>query len=330
MELAVNGCMPPFKSIAWGCAMAALLWACSSANTQHEASDAGKAGSADGGSQAAGSGSGGSSSGGSSSGGSGGSSTAGRAGSAAGGAGSTAGCHDASECPSKVTPPFGGISMCLVPGQVPPSGGCGAPQWCGQCSCPPQPQAPSGTGTPCQTSDDCPKPSAGSATASVCNAAAGACTACAQDSDCPSSAPVCGQVNELFVPGAMSFRVCNVCAMDSDCPSERPHCQASYGIAACVACLTTADCQSGTCSNGTCTPVCSPTQSCGVARQCNAQQRCEALSCQSDADCPTNFNCSGGHCAQRSCTSDAVCDGNCVNGFCYESLGTCYELLQAA
>lgn len=316
------------KSIA--CAMAALLWACSSSNTQQTAGNDGSSGNGQGGSQVGGSGSGGSQSAGnagSSTAGSAGSSMAGNAGSLSAGGTNGQGCHDAAECPNVTKPPFGGFMLCLLPGQAPPSGGCGAPQWCGQCDCPPQPMAPSGTGTPCETSQDCPAPAGVGATASVCDA--GACTACAQDSDCPSALPVCGQVSVQY-QGATSFRACKACAQDSDCPAERPYCQGSYGVSSCVACRTTADCQSGVCSNGACTPACGPSQPCGSALQCSAELRCEALSCQSDAACPANFACTGGHCARRACTSDAVCEGNCLSGACYDSLGTCYLQLQAA
>lgn len=309
--------------------MAAVLVGCSSGDTLPKEGGSGAGGGENtaGSTNAAGQSSGGSGNGGHTAG-SGGSPVVGSGGSQTAGAGGKGaeGCHNVAECPSRVTPPFGGVPMCLVPGQAPPSGGCGAPQWCGQCSCPAQPQVPMGTGMACQTSQDCPEPGAGTSAARVCNGAT--CTACVQDSDCPNST-VCGQVTTLFGAGPTNFRICTACNLDSDCPSARPFCQANYGASACVACRTTSDCQSGICSSGTCTPVCSAAAPCGPALQCNAQQRCEALSCQRDVDCPKNIACSGGHCARRACTSDATCEGNCVNGFCYDSLGTCYELLQA-
>ncbi|MEO8901272.1 MAG: hypothetical protein ABI488_06185 [Polyangiaceae bacterium] len=256
--------------------------------------------------------------------------SAGRQASGGSGAASSNGCHDVSECPS--TMPGFGTSMCLTPGQSPPSPGCGVQTWCGKCSCPPQPQAPTGTGMACQTNQDCPQPTAAApVVASVCSD--GNCTACAQNSDCPTSAPVCESSQTAFNPAnpvqPMSYRACTVCAADTDCPNDRPHCQGSDAGTACVACRTTSDCADGVCSGGACVPGCGPAQACGQAMECTPQHRCEALSCQVDADCLKNQACTAGHCARRTCASDAACDGNCVNGSCFEALGTCFVFVPA-
>lgn len=315
--------------IAWGAA--ALLLACGSAATSGgNGSSAGSAGSgaqSSGGSPSADAGHAGVGLGGAHAIGGSGGSSAGNANAAAGnGAGGFQGCHQASECTNTRPPPLPfAIVMCLNPGESAPGPGCGAPQWCGQCNCPPQPTPPLGNGMACQSNADCPQPNATAPTASVCNS--GTCTACTQNSDCPSSTPTCGTVTAQFID---SFRACSVCTADTDCPSARPHCQGSYGVSACVECRTTADCASGVCSNGSCTPQCTASQACGAGMQCNAQQRCEALSCQSDADCLANQACTMGHCGRRACTTDPMCQGACVNGGCYDSLGTCYVYLQAA
>lgn len=47
-------------------------------------------------------------------------------------------------------------------------------------------------------------------------------------------------------------------------------------------------------------------------------------SCQSDVDCPTDFECAGGSCGRKGCAADANCSGYCVNGLCYSTPGTCY------
>ena len=305
--------------MAWS--VAALLCACGSGRSQEGANGGGAAGNAGGEIQAGGfqqtAGTSGSPNAGA-----GGNHNAGSSGTATtGGGASSQGCHSVSECPTGAF----GIAMCLVPGQAPPAASCGAPQWCGQCSCPPQPAMPAGTGMACETNQDCPLPTANTVSASICSN--GTCSACAQDSDCSSSLPACGSVQPRFAP---SFRLCSACVVDSDCPSERPHCQGSYGVSACVACLTTADCSTGVCNLGSCIPQCSPTQACGEAMECSTEQRCQALSCQSDVDCPVNYACTNGHCGRRACTADAACVGNCVNGACYQALGTCYLFMQAA
>ncbi|HET7544229.1 MAG TPA: hypothetical protein VFK05_30370 [Polyangiaceae bacterium] len=309
--------------LAWS--LAAFLLACGSGTTgenagragsgsQSNSSDAGAGGAHTG----AGAGAGGAQAAGAS-----GSHSAGNGGSAnSGGGAGIPGCHTPSDCPSSTpTNPVSGVVMCLSPGQATPSPGCGAPQWCGQCNCPPQ---PTGDGMPCQTNADCPAPNATAQTASLCNA--GACTACTQNSDCPSTLPKCGSVMAQF---STSFQLCTACAADSDCPSERPYCQGSYGVTACVACRTTTDCASGVCASGVCVSQCTANAQCGEAMECSSAQRCQPLSCQSDADCPTNRACTNGYCSRRACTSDAVCQGACVNGGCYDSLGRCFVYTQA-
>ena len=314
--------------LAWS--LAAFLMACGSGTTHGGADGTGTAGNAGSGAQSNGGdiGAGGAraaaGNGGDHAAGNGGNHSAGTGGRAsAGSAGSSIqGCHSASDCPSN-TPsnPIPGIVMCLAPGQPTPSSTCGAPQWCGQCNCPAQPM---GNGMRCQTNADCPAPNATSPTASVCNA--GTCTACTENSDCPSALPNCGTVTAEF---SNAFRMCTACATDSDCPSERPYCEGNYGITACVACRTTADCASGVCNGGVCAPQCTANTQCGEAMECTAEQRCRPLSCLSDADCPTNRACTNGHCSRRACTSDAMCEGACVNGGCYDSLGRCFVYLQA-
>lgn len=295
--------------VAAGAALA--LAACGSSEAPRDAS---------GGSAVAGRHAGGTSSGGTSSGGS----HDGGAQSGGSGGATKAGCHDASECPPTTQPPFGGTTMCLLPGQAPPAGGCGAPMWCGQCSCPPQPPVPLGNGQACQTGADCPKPMDGFATATVC--AAGQCGVCAENSDCPEAAPVCGAVQSGFM-GGPTFRLCTACALDAQCPNERPHCQLNYGLSKCVACVTTAECATGVCFEGSCTPSCGADKPCGGALECSPELRCGPLSCSNDSVCPVNMACNAGHCARKACTSDTMCQGACVSGFCYDSLGTCYTQL---
>jgi len=108
------------------------------------------------------------------------------------------------------------------------------------------------------------------------------------------------------------------CSTDADCvrdggstggtmicdsaPSSYCYC---YGAMICVVgCRTNADCSSG--------QACNPSHSC--------QNTCVA----GDGKCPANFSCgASGFCQQNSCTSDSECSGFCVNGWCYQTLGTC-------
>ncbi|HXK18914.1 MAG TPA: hypothetical protein VNG33_13980, partial [Polyangiaceae bacterium] len=279
------------------------------------------------GSSAAGDHSGGSNSGGSNSGGGG---AGGNHSSGAGG--SMSGCDSVADCPA--TPLSVGITHCLWPGESPPSSGCGAPQWCGQCSCPPMPRAPAGTGMQCTTNADCPAATPGLSTAGVC--AAGSCTQCATNTDCPTEAPICSSVQVALFPGAApgttpTFHVCVACQTDTDCPGAKPHCSLEGGTAACVACTSTIGCAQGVCASGACVPGCGPAQPCSSPLQeCGALQRCQALSCASSASCPPNTDCAAGHCGRRTCTADAQCDqGACVKGICYETRGTCYVQMLA-
>lgn len=308
--------------------MAGLLLAgCGTATGSAGSSDfsAGAAGngSTAGSDDSGGSGNGGSSSGAGSSGGGRGGNKAGGSASVAGsgGVGMASGCHTAADCPtSNLNGPIPSLSQCLSPGQSPPAATCGAVGWCGQCNCGPQPQAPLGNGMSCQTSADCPAASSGVATASVCDM--GLCTQCATSSDCPASAPACGTIRGT--PPQL-LRVCVECLADSDCPSAKPHCGGTGGISKCGVCASDQDCATGICSDGACMPGCTAQSPCpSPLTACAATERCEALTCETDAACPANATCQQGHCLRRSCTKDGDCDsGGCVNGVCYETLGTC-------
>jgi hypothetical protein len=58
---------------------------------------------------------------------------------------------------------------------------------------------------------------------------------------------------------------------------------------------------------------------------CSSNHRCIPRTCASQADCPDLFACVPEKvCAREKCTSDDDCGpGACVNGACYNSLGTC-------
>ncbi|HVY25321.1 MAG TPA: hypothetical protein VHB79_02175 [Polyangiaceae bacterium] len=241
--------------------------------------------------------------------------------------GSAGGCHTAAECPmGNASNGTFGVAQCLAPGQATPPVGCGAVGWCGQCSCGPQPQLPLGNGMSCTQSIDCPAASPKASTASLCDM--GVCTQCITSADCPATAPACGMVRSNIT---QLFRMCLECQVDSDCPATSAHCSLSGGLGHCVTCASDKDCQFGICSSGGCVPGCSAQSPCpSPLTRCGATQRCEALPCDNDAACPHNAVCKQGACARRSCAQDRDCDtGGCVNGLCYETLGTCYTQMFA-
>jgi hypothetical protein len=75
----------------------------------------------------------------------------------------------------------------------------------------------------------------------------------------------------------------------------------------------------------TCTPGCTSDDDCPAHLECDATNRCSAKSCGGETDCPANYGCSGGSCARRSCSSDADCEGYCVDGTCYADPGWCWD-----
>jgi hypothetical protein len=72
-----------------------------------------------------------------------------------------------------------------------------------------------------------------------------------------------------------------------------------------------------------CQQGCLDDTGCQLGEACGADHRCRPRTCAGPADCPLNFDCSGGACARRSCASDGVCQGACVNGRCYPTVGYC-------
>jgi hypothetical protein len=69
-----------------------------------------------------------------------------------------------------------------------------------------------------------------------------------------------------------------------------------------------------------CSAGCAIDADCGPGLACNGTHRCEPASC---GTCPTNFACTSGKCARKSCKADTECVGYCVLGACYATPGTC-------
>ena len=259
--------------------------------------------------------------------GSGGASGSGAAIGSGGASGASSGCRSNADCSNASTLPGSAqIATCLSPFASPPGlgFGCGAVQWCGQCSCPPMPIAPYGNGASCSADMKCPAPGAadaGAEVASICNN--GTCTECATTADCPAARPACASVGGSFGQG---FRACTECASDADCGAAKPHCVLAPGVGgSCQLCSTTRDCASGVCSQNACVPGCDAQHPCtDPVTRCSAAQRCEAIPCSGSSACPLNMQCAAGYCARSACSSDADCEGYCVNKECQEKLGICY------
>ncbi len=176
---------------------------------------------------------------------------------------------------------------------APPRDICGAPNWCGQCTCPSMP--PYGAGNFCDESTPCPDPDASPSTygtASICDPTSNSCGTCISDEDCGT-----GQ-----------------CVSDS-----------YSGGKTCVGCQQDADCETGTCSiNHVCVPECSGDHDCERNEVCSAKERCEPRLCKADSDCHAQSECLDGRCSTRVCNSDDNCDaGYCVLGLCSDAPGRC-------
>jgi hypothetical protein len=247
-------------------------------------------------------------------------------------------CHEASECVDPNMASFG-IAECVPPGATPaPDTGCGALSWCGQCSCPPEPQVPYGTYNTCTTDDDCLSADADAGVtmhyASHCDSS-GQCVECSTDVDCPTGFPRCGQVPGNLGNGAPLCQECNVA---SDCPSDRPFCALTSGFGGgtlygeCKQCQATTDCEVGVCSGGTCVAECSDAAPCqSPLSECGAAGRCVPKSCTVAGDCPEQTVCNNGACELKACAADSECPGGaCVNGTCHTGVGMCYFHYPAA
>jgi hypothetical protein len=252
-----------------------------------------------------------------------------------GGSGATAGtgggdgalCRSSNDCGGSTSSFF----ECVPPGVTPtPYSSCGAPQWCGQCSCGPEPLAPYGTGQSCgEGLDACPSVETTpgfESYAGVCGADL-LCTACVLDGDCSLEAPRCA-------PGRTGFGTeCFECLEAVDCPAARPHCvplqafDSGYAGGACQECVQASDCALGICLEGTCQPQCETSETCASEfLHCSAAQRCEPPSCLDSSECAEFGECAAGLCSRRLCASDRECEGGaCVNGACYSGAGSCVE-----
>jgi len=151
----------------------------------------------------------------------------------------------------------------------------------------------------------------GSGGTSYPGAGGGVGSDCRSQADCgsatvtclaPGESPGCGICQQLKAP----------CTVDGDCASRG---------AAWICELAACSCSAAK----SCVQGCTDSGGCATGQFCGADHRCAANLCTpGDRSCLPNFTCgSDGHCARKTCNTDADCSGACVEGQCYPRPGTC-------
>jgi hypothetical protein len=81
-----------------------------------------------------------------------------------------------------------------------------------------------------------------------------------------------------------------------------------------------------------CIPGCLSDANCESGQACTVTHHCVARACLGNGDCPQYFDCTSNAgtgaqlCARRLCSSDENCMGGfCVEGRCYDALGSCFS-----
>jgi hypothetical protein len=150
--------------------------------------------------------------------------------------------------------------------------------------------------------------------ATVCTHVQDATSSCCErDDDCSSAMfQTCAPAGAAQGCGICTVPT-NPCHADSDCAGS-----GSNMICTQVAC----DCDNAM----ECTPGCTAATDCGDGQTCDlSTSRCAPTACTGSGAgaCPADFECKRGHCSRLSCTTDADCDGYCVEGACYSTAGEC-------
>lgn len=103
------------------------------------------------------------------------------------------------------------------------------------------------------------------------------------------------------------------CGADVDCPpQQRCYRSAPSGVWSPPVCCAPPGCQSD--------------RVCGEGNRCDENGHCVPISCTTDDECPTVFQCSSGLCSRRTCSDDSACSsGFCVFRVCRTQLGTCRQ-----
>ncbi|MEZ4438691.1 MAG: hypothetical protein R3B72_06360 [Polyangiaceae bacterium] len=139
---------------------------------------------------------------------------------------------------------------------------------------------------------------------------------CRGDGDCADASQLCLGPTESIGCGACEAPPDDPCLDDAECKTLGAHFICAPQVCAC-------DPGGG----NACTPGCSDDSACPEGHVCGVDNRCEPKPCQGDGDCPVNFACGTDDqvCLRIKCTTDAACDGYCVEGFCAVEAGICSE-----
>jgi hypothetical protein len=160
---------------------------------------------------------------------------------------------------------------------------------------------------------------------------------CAEDTECPSSKPVCdelvGCVECQYNDQCDSAERCHqracvpapACSTSTECPTEQPACDVARGF--CVECAANVDCgEDARCVD----QVCEPATACVNSRDCEEGQVCDlstgfCVECAGDADCPEEHACVDNAC-QPKCASDKDCVADGL--LCDQTRAHCVECLR--
>ncbi len=213
------------------------------------------------------------------------------------------------------TPTFVGCRLITSPPTACPALGCAQPN-CGACESLDESQCKAAEATMGCTPFYCPDCQGGQ-TFQGClspGAGAGACpqvcaNGCRSQSDCSSLGQVCLYPGQPLCGGA--------CMVPPTC-NDDAFCQANGGGPNMICDYPQCGCggQKG------CIPGCATPSDCPDGQTCSATHHCVNFACGS---CPAHFVCaSDGSCQRQTCNVDGDCSsGYCVDGGCYDSLGTC-------
>lgn len=136
---------------------------------------------------------------------------------------------------------------------------------------------------------------------------------CRASGDCDDNGASCQQPGEETCGGQ--------CNPEPDSCDEDRECQVAGGGPLWICEPLPCACEAGA---KVCTEGCDADGDCDEGETCNrGNSRCEPIACGPSTECPPDFDCVGGGCQRRACTSDAACDGFCVDGHCFGELGVC-------
>ena len=248
-------------------------------------------------------------------------------------------CNEAGECTADTG------KLCAKPEMCTPGESFDADDGCNTCTCPESgikadagctkklcnydPCKDKACGDPCTVCDPNDTDCIETAVIKACDPG-GTCVAdtgdlCAVEAEgCHGDADCTAEMGDMcFYPGQpLGCGICmepfETCSADTDCAATMI-CEQS-GPEDCL------------CSPETiCKPGCTGAADCGAGETCEAMH-CVAIKCTDDAGCPVDFTCEGdqavlimggGECQRATCKDDKDCSGYCVQGKCYDSLGTC-------